>query len=100
MIVYAKVDLDKRWTSANWQPIYLLFVSKFFGKALLSCLPAFSEAKDFFPVFHLVFRPKGSKQHPCITLLNFLHSALDSGLLPGHIVLDLRKAFDSFTPKF
>ena len=32
-----------------------------------------------------------------MTLLNFIHSALDSGLTPAAIFLDIRKAFDSLT---
>jgi len=32
-----------------------------------------------------------------MTLLNFIHSALDSGLIPSTIFLDIRKTFDSLT---
>jgi hypothetical protein len=36
-------------------------------------------------------------EHPCMTLLNFIHSELDLGLIPAAIFLDIRKAFDSAT---
>ena len=36
-------------------------------------------------------------EHACMTLLNFINSALDSGLIPNAIFLDIRKVFDSLT---
>ena len=40
---------------------------------------------------------KHSTEYACMTLLNFIHSALDLGLIPAAIFLDIRKAFDSLT---
>ena len=40
---------------------------------------------------------KHSTEHACITLFNFVHSALDSGSVPASIFLDIRKVFDSLT---
>ena len=79
-------------------PIPILSVfSKIFEKALLSRLLTFLKSKKFLHDFQLSFRIKHSTEHAYITILNFIHSALDSGLIPAVIFLDIRKAFDSST---
>jgi len=40
---------------------------------------------------------KHSTEQACLTLLNFIHFAMDSGLIPAAIFMDIRKAFDSLT---
>ena len=46
---------------------------------------------------HFGFRAKHSTKNACATLLNYLRSALHSGLMPADLFLDVRKAFDSLT---
>ena len=85
---------------ANYRPISLLSVfSKIFEKAMLSRLLDFLNSKHFFHDFQFGFRAKHSTEHACATLLNYLNSALDSGLIPAALFLDVRKAFDSLTHK-
>ena len=65
---------------------------------MLPRLLAFLEAKSFFfHGFQFGFRAKHSTEHACATVLNFLRSTLDSGLIPVAIFLDVCKAFDSLT---
>jgi hypothetical protein len=85
---------------ANYRSISILSVfSKIFEKAMLSRLLTFLKSKNFLHDFLFGFRMKHSIEHACITLLNFIHSALDSGLIPAAIFLDIHKAFDSFYQK-
>ena len=89
----------RRNDPAYYRLIFLLSVlSKIFEKTMLSRLLDFIQAKSFFfHDFQFAFRAKHSTEHACVTLLNFLHTALDSGLIPAAIFLDVRKAFDSLT---
>ena len=83
---------------ANYRPISILSVfSKIFEKAMLSHLLKFLKSKEFLHDFQFGFRMKHSTEHACMTLLNFIHSELDSGLIPAAIFLDIRKAFDFLT---
>ena len=83
---------------ANYRPISLLSVfSKIFEKAMLSRLNNFLTSKDFFHNFQFGFRANHSTEHACAVLLNYLHSAIDSHLIPAALFLDVRKAFDSLT---
>ena len=66
---------------------------------MLSRLLNFLNSKHFFHDFQFGFRAKHSTEHACATLLNYLHSVLDSGLIPAALFLDVRKAFDSLTHK-
>ena len=82
----------------NYRPISILSVfSKIFAMAMLSRFLKFLKSKKFLHDFQFGFRMKHSTEHACVTLLNFIHSALDSGLIPAAIFLDIRKAFDSLT---
>ena len=68
---------------ANYRPISLLpLFSKTFEKAMLSRLDNFLTSKDFFHDFQFGFRLKNSTEHACAVLLNYLHPALDSLLIP------------------
>ena len=73
--------------------------SKIFKKSKLSRLLDFLDSKHFFHDFQFGFRAKHSTEHACVTLLNYLNSALDSALMPAAPFLDVRKAFDSLTQK-
>jgi len=69
---------------------YLLSVfSKIFQNAMLSRLLNFLNSKHFLHDFQFSFRAKHSTEHACATLLNYLLSALDSGLIPAALFPDV-----------
>jgi hypothetical protein len=73
--------------------------SKIFEKAMLSRPFNFLNPKHFFHDFQFGFRAKHSTELASATLLNYLHSVLDSGLIPAALFIDVRKAFDELTHK-
>ena len=73
--------------------------SKIFEKAIFSLLIDFLNSKHLSHDFQFGFRAKYSTEHARATLLNCLHLALDSGLTPAALSLDVRKAFNSLTHK-
>ena len=74
---------------ANYCPLSVLSVfSKIFEKAMLSPL---LDYKHFFHDFQFGFRAKHSTEHACATHLNYLNSALDSGLIPAALFLMFEK---------
>ena len=83
---------------ANYRPLYLLSVfSKIFEKAMLSRLLSFLDAKEFSPDFLFGFRANHSTEHACEALLNFIHSAINSGHISATLFLDVREALGSLT---
>ena len=62
---------------------------------MLSRLLIFLKSKKIVHDLQFGFRMKHSTEDAFMTLLNFIHSALDSGLIPAAIFLDICKAFDS-----
>jgi len=47
--------------------------------------------------FQFGFQANHSTEHAYTALLNFIHSAIDSDLIPAAISLEVRKAFDYLT---
>ena len=84
--------------SANYRPISILSVlHKIFEKATLSRLIPYLNSKHLLHDFLFVFQMKPSTEQARMKLLNFLHSALDSGSIPADIFRNIRKTFDSLT---
>ena len=62
---------------------------KFLKKLCFLDFLIFLILNDFFHDFQFGFRAKHSTEHACATLLNYLNSALDSGLIPAALFLDV-----------
>lgn len=81
---------------ANYRPISILSVfSKVFEKPMQQQLLQFLEKKGFLNNRQFGFRPGHSTQDALTALSLWINKALDSGLLPAAVLLDIRKAFDS-----
>ena len=72
---------------------------KFLKKLCFLYFLIFLILNTFFYDFQFGFMAKHSTEHACATLLNYLNSAIDSGLIPAALFLDVQKVFDSLTHK-
>ena len=81
---------------SNFRPISILSVfSKVFEKPMKNQLYSFLEAKGFLNQRQFGFRPGHSTEDALASLSLFINKALDLGLVPAAILLDIKKAFDS-----
>ena len=81
---------------SNFRPISILLVFlKVFEKPMKNQLYSFLEAKGFLNQRQFGFRPGHSTEDALTSLSLFINKALDLGLLPAAILLDIKKAFDS-----
>ena len=73
------------------QYLFYQCLEKFLKKVMPSRLLDFLNSKHFFHNFQFGFRAKHSTERAFETPLNYLNSALDSGLIPAAIFLDVKK---------
>ena len=76
---------------ANYLPISVLSVFRKIFERLLSRLLDYLNSKHFFHDFQFRFRAKYSTEHAHATFLNYLHSGLESCLVPGAFFLMFEK---------
>ena len=72
---------------------------KFSTKPVLSRLLDFLNSKHFSYDSQFGFRAKHPTEHARANLLKYIHTFLDSGLIPAALFLDVWKAFGSITHK-
>ena len=85
---------------AKYHPRSLLSaLSKIFERAMISQLLDFLNSKIFFHDSQFGFRAKQSTEHKCTNLLNYIHTFLDSSLIPATLSLNVCRALDSITHK-
>ena len=73
---------------------YYLFFQKFLKNPYKDYFTSFSKKKGFFNSRQFGFRPGHSTEDALASLSLFINRALDSGLLPAAILIDIKKAFD------
>ena len=79
---------------SNYRPISILSA---FSKAIEECiynrLNSFLKKRNFFSPFQFGFRSSYSTENAILKLTQFLNDAMDKGLLPATIFIDIKKSY-------
>ena len=85
----------------NYRPLSVLaFFSKIFGKTMYKYLINFIDKHNILYKYQFGFRKSHSTNYAIILLVDKINNAIDSGNVLIGVFLDLKKAFDTVTPKY
>ena len=97
MLVLRKRPVHKKKdTRNNYRRISLLSIfSKIFEKSIYNKIYSFLCKHKLLNTNQLSFRPKHSKEHAIISLVETIKKYLDDGEMLRRVFIDLQKAFDT-----
>jgi len=91
---------ENKQESSNYRPISILSAfSKVIEKCIYNRLYSFLKKTNFFGLSQFGFRSSYSTEHAILKLTQFLNDAMNKGLLPATIIVDIDKAFDTISHK-